>query len=161
MNNKILLGNKIAYYRKKLKMTQSEFIEKVNQVAGISFRNATLSSWENGQSSPTSDLLPVIAQILQTPVTYLFAAGEENNVAEAPTVVKNGDPEVSRGVRVKTELYRKIFEDNPTEAFEDLLHEYEALVHANERLKEEKQKLEGKLSASSDFLTQLINMKGS
>ncbi|WP_185156249.1 hypothetical protein, partial [Fulvivirga kasyanovii] len=99
--------------------------------------------------------------ILQTPVTYLFAAGEENNVAEAPTVVKNGDPEVSRGVRVKTELYRKIFEDNPTEAFEDLLHEYEALVHANERLKEEKQKLEGKLSASSDFLTQLINMKGS
>ena len=140
-------------------MTQSEFIEKVNQVAGISFRNATLSSWENGQSSPTSDLLPIIAQILQTPVTYLFALGEEKNLVESAHTASVEEPEFNEA-KVKADLYRRIFEENPEEAFEDLLREYEVLVNANERLKEEKQKLEGKLSASSDFLTQLINMKG-
>ncbi|UII33808.1 hypothetical protein LVD17_08255 [Fulvivirga ulvae] len=142
-------------------MTQSEFIQRVNQVAGISFRNATLSSWENGQSSPTSDLLPVIAQILQTPVTYLFAEDENGDIPDLPNDIATAESEIFNGARAKTELYRKIFEESPEEAFEDLLREYEALVNANERLKEDKQKLEGKLSASSDFLTQLINMKGS
>ncbi|MBL6446197.1 hypothetical protein JMN32_07750 [Fulvivirga sp. 29W222] len=141
-------------------MTQSEFIEKVNQVAGISFRNATLSSWENGQSSPTSDLLPVIAQILETSVTYLFTPGEGNDLANPTDTSNTEEPGLFDAAKAKTELYRKLFEDNPKEAFTNLLQEYEALVNVNERLKEEKQKLEGKLSASSDFLTQLINMKG-
>ena len=67
--------------------------------------------------------------------------------------------DASHAIYVNTGLYRKIFEENPQEAFEGLLKEYEAVIQSNETLKAENQKLEGKLAASSDFLSQLINLK--
>lgn len=142
-------------------MTQSEFIEKVNEVAGISFRNATLSSWENGQSSPTGDLLPVIAQILETPVSYLFTDEEKQDIIEGNT---NGKPSVeeplnSYGSPVNVGLLKRIFQDSPEDAFNELLEAYIELAKANEDLKAEKQKMEGKLMASAEILKQLIDMK--
>lgn len=136
-------------------MTQSEFIGRVNEVAGITFRNATLSSWENGQSSPTSDLIPVISQILQTPVMDLFTSEPDAGVATA--TVEEAHQQYS--AQTNEELYKKIFIENPTEAFEQLLKQYKLLSVANEMLKAENQKLQGKLSASNEFLQQLINMK--
>lgn len=143
-------------------MTQSEFIEKVNEVAGISFRNATLSSWENGQSSPTGDLLPVIARILETPVSHLFS--DEPVQKLQPVNINSSDGKLeesvtSYGSPANTGLYRRIFEENPEEAFNELLKDYIELVQSNETLKAEKQKLEGKLAASAEFLKQLMDMK--
>lgn len=158
MNNKIVLGNKIAFYRKKLKMTQSEFIEKVNQIAGITFRNATLSSWENGQSSPTGDLLPVIAKILRTPVNNLFIEQEVIEITpEVPAKVE--EPEENYTTSANAELYRRIFEESPQEAFDELLKQYQEVLKANEKLRSENQKLEGKLTASAEILKQIIESK--
>lgn len=137
-------------------MTQSEFIERVNQIAGITFRNATLSSWENGQSSPGSDLLPVISKILQTPVTYLL--NHEEDEEELSRQLTAEEPVQPYASDLNTELYRKIFAENQEEGFEELLDQYKILLEVNEKLKAENQRLEGKLAASKDFLKQLMNI---
>lgn len=138
-------------------MTQSEFIEKVNQIAGITFRNATLSSWENGQSSPTGDLIPVIAQILKTPVTHLFSDEEAIITEEINPDTLVGEPQESYGAGANVELYKRIFDESPQEAFDELLTRYEDLLKAYEKMRSEKQKLEGKLTASAEILKQFID----
>ena len=150
---KTRLGRNIAVYRKKLRLTQSDFIERISQLAGISFRTATLSAWENGNSSPSSDLLPAIAEVLQVPMKILFS--DENG--ETP-VIEEEVP--TKENRTDLLLYEQAFKNDPEKTFLTLLEQYGKALDELDRIKALNQNLEGKLEVSNSFIQQLMTGRG-
>ena len=146
---KTRLGRNIATNRKKLRLTQSDFIERISQLAGISFRTATLSAWENGNSSPSSDLLPVIAEVLEVPMKVLFSDETEQ--------VQEVEEEPERHERVDISLYEQAFRNAPEDTFHKLLEQYNRTLEELEEAKALNQNLEGKLEVSNSFIQQLMN----
>ncbi len=146
---KTRLGRNIATNRKKLRLTQSDFIERISQLAGISFRTATLSAWENGNSSPSSDLLPVIAEVLEVPMKVLFSDETEQ--------VQEVEEEPERHERVDISLYEQAFRNAPEDTFHKLLEQYNRTLEELEEAKARNQNLEGKLEVSNSFIQQLMN----
>lgn len=64
------IGTQIAFYRKKLHMTQ----EELGKAVGVSMQ--AVSRWENG-GMPDTELLPNIADALGTSIDALFGRNEE------------------------------------------------------------------------------------
>lgn len=73
------LGKKIAFYRKKMDMTQEAL---ANQL-GIS--NQAVSKWETEQSYPDVELLPRIADIFEITLDELFDRVKASEDEEQPT----------------------------------------------------------------------------
>ncbi len=146
---KTRLGRNIAVYRKKLHLTQSDFIERISQLAGISFRTATLSAWENGNSSPSSDLLPAIAEVLQVPLKILFS--DENG--EIPVIEEKPN---NTAARPDLQLYEQAFKNAPEKTFHTLLEQHGKTLDELEKIRALNQNLEGKLEVSNSFIQQLM-----
>lgn len=63
------IGKKIAYYRKKMDITQEELAEQL----GIS--NQAVSNWETEQNNPDEDVLIKLADIFNVTLDELFGRG--------------------------------------------------------------------------------------
>lgn len=66
MNTKFNIGDNIAYYRKRIGLTQ----EQLAEILGIS--NGAVSKWEQKISCPDVMLLPTIADLFQISIDELF-----------------------------------------------------------------------------------------
>lgn len=62
----MLIGNKIAFYRKKLGITQDALAQK------LEVSNQAVSKWESDQCCPDISLLPRLADIFNTTIDELF-----------------------------------------------------------------------------------------
>ena len=60
------IGNKIAFYRRKLNITQDTLAQKLDVT------NQAVSKWESGQCCPDISLLPLLADIFGTTIDELF-----------------------------------------------------------------------------------------
>ena len=60
------IGSKIAFYRKKLGITQDALAQKLN------VSNQAVSKWESDQCCPDISLLPLLADIFGTTIDALF-----------------------------------------------------------------------------------------
>lgn len=62
----MIIGSKIAFYRKKLGITQDALAQK------LEVSNQAVSKWESGQCCPDISLLPLLADIFGTTIDELF-----------------------------------------------------------------------------------------
>lgn len=83
------LGNKIAYYRKSLSITQDALAQKL----GVT--NQAVSKWESDQCCPDVMLLPKLADIFGISIDELFGR-EAQAEAPAPTPLSWPDDNVLR-----------------------------------------------------------------
>jgi transcriptional regulator with XRE-family HTH domain len=67
----LILSKRLKTARNKAKLTQEELGKKVNTTKG------TISNYENGHSTPSNDMLLLLADVLNTTTDYLL--GRENN----------------------------------------------------------------------------------
>ena len=77
---KLQIGENIRVYRKKKDLTQEEFAEML----GVTYQS--VSRWENGNTYPDIELLPVIANILKITMDELMGMSDiekENRATEA------------------------------------------------------------------------------
>ncbi len=74
-----MIGEQIAFYRKRKRMTQ----EQLGEALGVT--NRTVSKWEAGVSSPGIDLVPALASALGISLDSLFGieGKEESNELSA------------------------------------------------------------------------------
>lgn len=78
-----MLGDKIREARKKASLTQSELAEK------IGVKRSVVSKYENGQISPTYEMLSNIATALNTSVSYLVDEAFNDKSVSYLTMLKN------------------------------------------------------------------------
>lgn len=71
MDNSIQIAERIKQLRKKLRLNQSEFCEK------LGIKQSTLSSYENGMVSPSNDVLYAIATQYHVSLDWLFGISEK------------------------------------------------------------------------------------
>lgn len=66
MDEKILFGKKVSFYRKKRKLTQTQFAEILN------VKRSTIGRIERGEFFPKSNLLFKLPKALDTKLVNLF-----------------------------------------------------------------------------------------
>lgn len=71
------VGKKIAFLRKKQKLTQQQLAD----LAG--FSRQTFVRWETGKTTPTVDNLEIVANFLNTTLGYLLGGAEDSNKMES------------------------------------------------------------------------------
>ena len=88
------IGERIAKKRKEVGLTQNKLAEK------LIISNKAVSKWESGLSSPSIDLLPNLADILNCSIDYLVRGNREE------------DYSINEEISIKIdELRNKILED--------------------------------------------------
>ena len=75
------LGERIAYYRKKVGLTQEVLAEKCSVSA------QAVSKWENGLSAPDISLLPALAELFNISCDELLGVRKKEVAAVAPELV--------------------------------------------------------------------------
>lgn len=75
------LGERIAYYRKKIQLTQEELAEK------CSVTPQAVSKWENDLSAPDISLLPVLCDLFGITCDELLGRHKEETSSVAPELV--------------------------------------------------------------------------
>lgn len=75
------LGERIAYYRKKVGLTQESLAEK------CSVSTQAVSKWENGLSAPDISLLPALAELFGISCDELLGVRKKEVAAVAPELV--------------------------------------------------------------------------
>jgi transcriptional regulator with XRE-family HTH domain len=66
IETKITFGLNLRYYRKRAKLSQKEFAERLNST------DVTVSRWETGKSLPDPITLQLIAEVLNTTIEKLM-----------------------------------------------------------------------------------------
>ncbi len=66
------IATNLAHYRRRAKLTQSQFIAALNAKLGTSYQGSTVSAWEHETNSINSDYMPAIADILHVPLEDLY-----------------------------------------------------------------------------------------
>ncbi len=69
------IGNKIAYFRKKVNLSQKDLAKKLN------VSNKLVSKWETGLSYPSIEYLNEISSILDVDIKYLISSNEYDEAA--------------------------------------------------------------------------------
>ncbi|MBU5670280.1 helix-turn-helix domain-containing protein [Paenibacillus brevis] len=64
-------GDRVAFWRKKIKLTQEELAEKIN------LTKAAVSNYENGHSKPSDETLVAIADVLDVDTDYLLGRTDQ------------------------------------------------------------------------------------
>lgn len=72
--NQETFAKKLVYLRKKYHYTQQELADKLN------ISNKTISRWENAESYPDIELLPLLADIFQVSIDYLLT--DQKNIMD-------------------------------------------------------------------------------
>lgn len=80
------LGNKIAYYRKKMNMTQEMLANRLNVT------NQAVSKWESDQCCPDVTLLPLLADMFDISMDELF--GREQRAEAQPRKSEQQYPKI-------------------------------------------------------------------
>ncbi len=114
MINKETLGGRIAYFRLQLDITQGTFLGEVNRLTGRTIRQSTLSSWEQGHTSPPMELSPAFAHILKIDLNQLFDYEDPLQKQETP----------STDTLAEVEGLRAMFCKDQQKTFEELLEAY-------------------------------------
>ena len=69
-----MLGDRLKKARKSANLTQELLAKKVNTTKG------TISNYENGHSTPSNDMLVLLANVLDTTTDYLLGRSESNSM---------------------------------------------------------------------------------
>ena len=77
-----MIGEQIAFYRKKKHLTQ----EQLGEALGVT--NRTVSKWEAGASSPGIDLIPSLASALGVPLDSLFGIEGKEETGELSALIR-------------------------------------------------------------------------
>ena len=102
-------------------MTQADLRDKLYKVTGKKYRQATISSWEMGNSAPPIAILTVVAEILQVTINDLY----EKDILQKEDVIYLQDLKRFEETLLKA---RALLEDNPREAFHLLEERYNELI---------------------------------
>ncbi len=85
------LGDRITYIRKsKLKMTQKEFTDAINNKFSMNISRNMLSNWECGKQNPNIEVLVAISEITGMSIDYYLKGSSENNDKKTP-LIKNAE----------------------------------------------------------------------
>lgn len=111
-----MLSIRLKSSRKRKRLTQEELAKRVNTT------KATISNYENGHSTPSNDMLLLLADVLETSTDYLLGREEkktstQDDSAEFEAWVN--DPEVDK-------FYRE-FKESPEERKKALLAVWEII----------------------------------
>jgi len=69
----IKIGKYISCLRKEKKLTQQQLADK------LMITNKAISKWETGEGLPDINILPALAEALNTSVDTILSGGEENS----------------------------------------------------------------------------------
>ena len=100
MNNETI-GERIAKKRKEVGLTQNKLAEK------LIISNKAVSKWESGLSSPSIDLLPNLADILNCSIDYLVRGNREEDYSINEEISTKIDELIERGKLTRTSLMCK------------------------------------------------------
>lgn len=103
-----MLTTRLKAARKKAKLTQEELAKRVNTTKG------TISNYENDHSTPSNEMLLMLAEVLDTSIDYLLGRTDD----DSPTNDKNDE-----------DLFRKWAKDSSTGIFfSEILESEEAEI---------------------------------
>ncbi len=97
-----VIGKRITEFRKKNKMTQQEFADK------LFVTNKTVSRWETGYTLPNTEQLAAIAALMSISVDELMGKSSEPKTVEFVRVEVPVEVPVEIPVKVPVEVKRKI-----------------------------------------------------
>ncbi|TWT04638.1 helix-turn-helix domain-containing protein [Planomicrobium sp. CPCC 101079] len=110
-----MLSTRLKAARKSKRWTQEELAKRVNTT------KATISNYENGHSTPSNDMLLLLADVLDTSTDYLLGRDE------IPPPVFTEDPFEAWVSDPKVDKFYKEFKESPEERKEALLAVWEIL----------------------------------
>ena len=115
-----MLSIRLKAARKALKLTQEELAVKVNTTKG------TISNYENGHSTPSNEMLVLLAEILNTTPNYLLGVTEYKEPSPYNEEVNNQDFEAWVN-DPRSNIFFKEFNESSEEQKEALLKVWEIL----------------------------------
>lgn len=95
------IAKNISYYRKRLKLTQSELAEK------LGVRTTTVSTWERGASSPDIETLYSICKILKVSLDEIYGSVPPNPILTT-AAHRDGDIDWTEEEKAKIEEYKQL-----------------------------------------------------
>ncbi|MBL6445400.1 helix-turn-helix transcriptional regulator [Fulvivirga sp. 29W222] len=139
-------NNKFAYYRKKRGLTQFDVLAEIQRVTGKKFRQGTISSWENGKTVPSMQILQILAGVLEVQIDDLYEKPEkaDRNSITLPPIstlqhqIDSTQEQYDTGEMDEAYLRLKAISEDMLERLSQISHEYE--------------KLKGKLKTAQDVL---------
>lgn len=107
---------RLAVLRKESGLSQSQLANEMNSLKGTNYSLKNISSWESGTALPPLTLLPALAFIFEVPMMTFFKTEK----------FENSEHTKSKNHRHKNlHNLSTLFEDNPKEAFYELLNQFE------------------------------------
>ena len=104
----LILGKRLKELRKQANLTQQE----LGKAVGVT--KVSICCYENGTRTPTLDTLKDLADNLNIPLSYLFAADtfavSEDDMTSTINLAKE-EIEILKELRMHTKLYEKLLED--------------------------------------------------
>lgn len=146
MTETIYRTNKIAYYRKKLGLTQTELRDRIFQSTGKQYRQATISAWEKGNSAPSVKMIQELAKILHVQVDDLY---EKSTLADDSDIVYHQDLKAFEQVLEDAE---KLFDKDPKKAFHSVKEQYLELVDKVGQLSDSNARLKATINGISEMI---------
>lgn len=146
MTNTSYRTNKIAYYRKKLGLTQTELRDRIFQATGKSYRQATISAWEQGNSAPSVKVIQELAKILHVHVDDLY---EKSTLADDSDIVYHQD---LRAFEKVLEDAEKLLDKDPKEAFYTVKEQYLELINKIGQLSDSNARMKATLNGITEMI---------
>lgn len=144
MINIEIIGKRIAYFRQQNSLTQGIFLNKVSELTGRKIRQATLSNWERGITSPPMELAPVFAHIFDIGLDELFGLDV--------SILEEGSAQSYNAESFAQEFSKK-YEENPDTTFYELLQAYGEA----QRVLSDTQRKCARLKSNTDILKKVID----
>ncbi len=145
MTDTIRTANKISYFRKKLGLTQNDLSEKIFQETGRKFRQATVSAWEKGHSTPAMKIMQALAKILYVQVDDLY----EKSVLNEEGIIYHQDIKAFEKALKKAET---TFKKDPEAGFDLLREQFTLLIGKLGELSDSNTKMKEKFNKISEMM---------
>jgi len=145
LTDTIRTANKISYFRKKLGLTQNDLSEKIFQETGRKFRQATVSAWEKGHSTPAMKIMQALAKILYVQVDDLY----EKSVLNEEGIIYHQDIKAFEKALKKAET---TFKKDPEAGFDLLREQFTLLIGKLGELSDSNTKMKEKFNKISEMM---------
>ncbi|SEM14072.1 transcriptional regulator [Paenisporosarcina quisquiliarum] len=110
-----MLSIRLKASRKALKLTQEDLAVKVNTTKG------TISNYENGHSTPSNEMLVLLAEVLNTTPNYLLGVSEhKDSVTSKAGITDNEQEEIEFQAFANDPSLQKWYKELPQSEEEDL-----------------------------------------
>jgi len=132
-----LLAQRLRIVRKENKLTQEELAKKVNTTKG------TISNYENGHSTPSNEMLALLADALNTSTDYLLGRTDKKQSdwdSKLPELTEKDERDIAKQLeKIKNDLehsYGLAFDGEPLsdEAKESFMEAMEYIVRTTNKI---------------------------